>query len=117
MGIVVTIFMHWILLLSIPNLIKTRLQKHQTKLASITLLAGLWNAFWCGMQHLGEFWGNAAFVSGLLMIFTSVLLLTNWSFAKKLNRVLPRFVRIIALIALAGYAILYTYTLVLLNLE
>lgn len=117
MGIIVTIFMYWILLMSIPSPIKTGLQKHQTKLASVTLLAGVWNAFWYGVQHLGEFWGNAALVSGLLMIFTSVLLLTSWSFSQQLNRALPKFVRIVALIALAGYAVLYTSTLVLLNLE
>jgi len=37
-------------------------------IASLVLLSGLWNVLWYASQHLGEFWGNAAFVSGMLMI-------------------------------------------------
>lgn len=116
MGIVVTIFMFFILLLSVSNPLRASLSKYQTLLASITLLAGLWNAFWHGIQHLGQFWGNAAFISGLLMIFTSLLLLKAWPLMSKLNSMTPSFMRITALTALAGCSVLYTYTLILLNL-
>jgi len=37
-------------------------------IASLVLLSGLWNVLWYASQHLGEFWGNAALVSGVLMI-------------------------------------------------
>ena len=116
MGIVVTVFMFCILLLSVPTSFRTRLSKYQTILASITLLAGLWNAFWHGAQHLGEFWGNAALISGLLMTFTSLLLLKTLPLMKKLNNITPNFIRIAALTALAGCFALYTYTLIMLNI-
>ena len=37
-------------------------------IACLVLLSGLWNVLWYASQHLGEFWGNAAFISGVLMI-------------------------------------------------
>ena len=117
MGIVVTIFMIIILLLSISNPLRVHLQKYQISLAALALLAGLWNAFWHGVRHLGEMWGNAAFMSGLLMIFTSLLLLKTWPFAAKINNVTPAFVRFAALLALAIWATLYSYTLILLNIQ
>ncbi len=39
----------------------------------IFLAAGLWNVFWYAVQHMTEFWGQAALVSGILMIITRVL--------------------------------------------
>jgi len=116
MGIVVTVFMILILLLSVPNPLRAGLQKNQVIFASLALLAGLWNVLWYGSQHLGEFWGNAAFVSGLLMTFTSLLLIKTWPLVEKLNNILPAIVRIAALLALAGYTSFYAYTLILMNL-
>ena len=85
MGFVVTVSMLLILLMSVPNPLRAWLQKHQGELALWALLAGVWNFAWHGSQHLGEFWGNAAFISGLLMVLTSLLLLKveKWPSALK----------------------------------
>lgn len=38
--------------------------------AVIVLAAGCWNVLWYASQHISERWGQAALVSGLLMIIT-----------------------------------------------
>ena len=116
MGIVVTVFMILILLLSVPNPLKRTLGKAQYTLASFALLAGLWNVFWYALQFVGTFWGNAALVSGILMIITSLLLIKPLPLAAKLNAIMPMPLRVILLVSLASCASFYTYTLVLLNL-
>lgn len=127
MGIVVTVFMYLILLLSVSNPLQAWLQKYQKDLALGALLAGVWNAGWYGVQNLGEFWGNAALVSGLLMIYTSLPLLVlpdTWPAflrygllkAKKIHKRMSLYVNRIALLALLGCAIVYSHTLILLNI-
>lgn len=37
-------------------------------IAGLVFLAGCWNVFWYALQHLTEFWGIAALVSGCLML-------------------------------------------------
>jgi len=37
---------------------------------AIVFLAGAWNVFWYALQHLTEYWGVAALVSGILMMVT-----------------------------------------------
>ena len=37
-------------------------------------VAGFWNVFWYGIQHIGELWGHMALGSGALMILLSVQL-------------------------------------------
>ena len=128
MGIVVTVFMYLILLLSIPSPLRTRLRQYQKDLALGALLAGLWNVGWYGAQHLGEFWGNAAMISGLLMIYTSLPLLAvsqSWPTsvrsvllkAKAGHHHMPLFVNRVALLVLLGCAIIYSHTLILLNIS
>jgi hypothetical protein len=46
-------------------------------LASGLLIAGLWNSLWHGLRHLADFWGQAALVSGFLMIAVAILLLVE----------------------------------------
>ena len=41
----------------------------------VVFAAGLWNVFWYGAQHLTEFWGQAALVSGALMLITAMYLI------------------------------------------
>ncbi len=69
--------------------------------AFIVFAGGAWNFFWHSLQHLTEFWGMAAFVSGLLMMLTSVYIagikLPAWL----------ELVRPIGLLVLTGYALLY----------
>ena len=40
----------------------------------VLLAAGLWNTLWYGLQHLTEFWGISALISGVLMIITALSL-------------------------------------------
>ena len=127
MGIVMTIFMALALLLSVPNPARAKLKTHKDWLSSLILLAGIWNLFWYGSQHLGEFWGNMACVSGALMILASFPLLP----AKRWPA--PVGVRLLALqkkargfpqglfeLSLAGLFLcfcFYSYTLLMLNLS
>ncbi len=82
MGIVVTVFMLLGLLMASPW-VPPGLRVLRTspalvdKLACGLLLAGLWNALWHGLRHLGEFWGQAALVSGFLMVAVALLLLVE----------------------------------------
>jgi hypothetical protein len=123
MGFVVTVSMLLILLMSVPNPLQVWLQKRQGELALWALLAGVWNFAWHGSQHLGEFWGNAAFISGLLMVFTSMPLLEvdKWpstlkTMVQTYQTACPKTLHYLALFALAICAALYTYTLIQLNL-
>ena len=43
--------------------------------AWVVLAAGLWNVCWYAAQHLTEFWGIAALVSGMLMLLTAMYVL------------------------------------------
>lgn len=124
MGFVVTVSMWLILLMSVPNPLRAWLQKRQGALALWTLLAGVWNSAWHGSQHLGEFWGNAAFISGLLMVLTSLLLLKveKWpstlkTMVQTYQTVCPKTLHYLALFALAICAALYAFTLIQLNLS
>ena len=116
MGIVVTVFMILILLLSTPNPFRKRLEKAQTPIAILALLVGGWNVGWYWSQHIGEFWGNMALASGVLMIFTSLLLFTRVKFAHMLTQITPLWFKALALIVLAIFAVYYAYTIILLNL-
>ncbi|MFT5707332.1 MAG: hypothetical protein ACI9ES_001623 [Oceanospirillaceae bacterium] len=74
--------------------------------ASIVLFAGLWNVLWYASQHLGEFWGNAALVSGALMIVTASYTLLP----SKLPAVLIK-IRGLVLSALFACSFLYGFTI------
>ncbi|WP_133010902.1 hypothetical protein [Marinomonas flavescens] len=126
MGIVVAVCMWLILLLSVPNPLRGKLEKRQGMLALLSFLAGVWNFAFYGSFHLGEFWGNAAFISGFFMMFSSFPLLQadTWPAALKspiqtlqrYRQAVHNVINHLALFALAIYAALYTYALVLLNL-
>ena len=74
--------------------------------ASFVMLSGLWNVLWYASQHFGEFWGNAAFVSGLLMIITSFYLFGYKRGSSVLWKVKP-----LVLLLLLGCSVLYSYTI------
>lgn len=82
MGIVVAVFMLLGVLMASPW-VPTRLRVIRPKpnvvdtLATGLLLAGLWNSLWYGLRHMANFWGQAALVSGLLMVAVAMLLLTR----------------------------------------
>ncbi len=117
MGIVVSFTM--LLLLSVlrPSPWNGRVQDQSSTLFfSATILAALifggWNAFY-GLGHLGEFWGFAALLSGVLILLSGLVLVIERS-QGALIASLPR----IALVAaLAACFVLYTVTIVQLNLS
>jgi hypothetical protein len=75
-------------------------------IASIVMLAGLWNVLWYGAQHIGELWGNMALLSGFLMLLTSIYLFKGQNVAQFLRVIKP-----LVLISLFFCSILYGYTI------
>ena len=67
---------------------------------------GLWNIAWYGMRNLETFWGQAAIITGVVMLLASLDLTDR-------RVLLPRFIVVVALLASFG---LYAVTLVRLNL-
>ena len=127
MGIVVTVFMVLILILSIPNPIEKRLHNHRQKIFIATFLMGAWNALWYGAQNTEEFWGLAALLSGSIMMITSLPNLPlekspafikhtlGWIQSKV--KLLPQGFNEFMLLMLLACTCLYTYTLIQLNLS
>ena len=83
MGIVVTLAMLtglWVLVLS-PNSIFRKRSSDHSKMTifagSFLLIAGLWNAFWHGLQNINVFWGLAALITGLVMIASALVVLMS----------------------------------------
>ncbi|NQZ30372.1 MAG: hypothetical protein HRU06_03815 [Oceanospirillaceae bacterium] len=74
--------------------------------AIIVMLSGLWNVFWYASQHLGEFWGNAALVSGLLMILVSLYSLIPEKLPAMFISIKP-----LILLLLLGCSVLYGFTI------
>lgn len=70
------------------------------------VLLGLWNTLWYGLRHLEQFWGQAAIITGLIMLMAALDLS-----GRRLS--VPRPVIVAALFA--SFA-LYAVTLVRLNL-
>ena len=70
--------------------------------------AGIWNAFWYGLQHFSEFWGQMAFWSGLTMFVSGALCLrmSNPEFRVKIVRYIP----ILALL-LGVFGAYYSWTI------
>lgn len=75
-------------------------------IASIVMLAGLWNVLWYGAQHIGEIWGNMALLSGFLMLLISIYLFKGQNVALILRRIKP-----IVTISLFVCAFIYGYTI------
>lgn len=108
MGIVMALVM----LAGLIVILKNNRQATVTKaVALLLLLGGLWNALWYGLSHLGDFWGAAALVSGLVMIAAALFL---WlSVNGKPQKVA---FKILLACALGLSFLLYFVTLVQLNL-
>jgi len=74
--------------------------------ACVVLAAGLWNVLWYGLQHLTEFWGIAALISGVLMITTAGYVLVPSRLPAWIQRLRP-----VILFLLLGCAMLYAITI------
>ncbi|ETX12698.1 hypothetical protein MUS1_02480 [Marinomonas ushuaiensis DSM 15871] len=127
MGIVVTIFMTLILFLSVSGPVERTLKKFQYSIFLVAFLLGAWNAFWYGAQHIYDFWGMAAMISGVLMMLislsnvslenapASIKMVFGW-LQSKVNA-LPRGFKELTLLMLFGCVGIYGYTLIALNLQ
>jgi len=123
MGIVVTFAMLLALLVLLPQ-IKQRIKPEYGVFAGrFLLLAGLWNALWFGLRHLPIFWGQAALVSGLVMVLAAILILKDYKdallFSQKIassiyNLLSP--LRVVIIFVLLMSFLLYAVTLIRLNL-
>jgi hypothetical protein len=86
MGIVVAVLMGLGVLLAWPwpSEAMRRWQEKPQRVGTVTkglMLGGLWNSAWHGLRYLGDFWGQAALVSGILMMAVAVLLVVEKSTA------------------------------------
>jgi hypothetical protein len=80
-------------------------------LAIGVLTGGAWNVFWHALRHLDAFWGQAAFLSGLLMIATAGLTLWPERLPGPIRTARPAL-----LIGLLACALLYSGAILRLNL-
>ena len=126
MGIVVTIVMLFGLVVLRP----TPWRSSQTFEPNIVFVAvavvslavcGLWNFLWFGLRHLSEFWGWAAIISGLSMILSAQLIITQHIIAQhseRFNIIGTKLVKIKGIITsiLALSFILYAVTIIQLNM-
>lgn len=87
---------------------------------SVLILAGLWNMFWYGIRHLSSFWGNAAVVSGALMLLAALLVLGEKKpVAPKCLLAFSNWIKPFRLLITSGLVLsflLYAVTLIQLNL-
>ena len=76
-------------------------------IGSIAIAAGMWNALWHGLRHLGDFWGHMALGSGVLLMFLGTLLarpaIAQATWLKRL--------RSVAIVVLLAFTIHYAQTL------
>ncbi|MEH6344829.1 MAG: hypothetical protein V7785_07085 [Bermanella sp.] len=107
MGTIMTVSMLVAVLFAAYLPVLNRLAPMLRKLISAwVFLAGTWNVFWYGVQHLTEFWGIAALVSGALMLVTAAYIYNA--------DILPVFVqktRPLVLLLLVACACLYGVTI------
>ena len=127
MGIVVCICLLLGLLLFLPcgqgkpNGILLSLTRNQKMaITSLLFVVGLWNIFWYGLRHWHAFWGQAAIISGLLMVLATIILqrqldISRSSFSIKVERFVRPIKPLIVLGLFASF-LLYTITLIQLNL-
>ena len=72
----------------------------------LVMIAGLWNVFWYAVQHLTQFWGQAALVSGVLMIVTAFYIINETRVPPFLQKIRP-----LVLILLLACGLLYAITI------
>jgi hypothetical protein len=128
MGIVVAVLMGLGVLLAWPwpsEAMRRWQEKPQRSgtVATGLMLGGLWNSAWHGLRHLGDFWGQAALVSGILMMAVAVLLVVErspagWGHFAAVRAVykLIKPVSGVLVVGLLACFILYAVALVRLNL-
>jgi len=107
MGTIVTVCMLVGVIVAAPIALVTKLPLLLRKACACVVLAvGLWNVLWYGLQHLTEFWGIAALVSGVLMITTAGYVLIPSRLPGWIQKFRP-----VILLLLLGCAMLYAITI------
>tara|TARA_R110001583_G_scaffold28426_2_gene100880 strand:+ start:18222 stop:18572 length:351 start_codon:yes stop_codon:yes gene_type:complete len=110
MGTIVTVCMLIALLFTTRLPILKQIQNLPRALKrAVSLLVfviGSWNVFWYALRNINEFWGQAALVSGLLMMITSFYVLDAHRLPSALNKLRP-----LVLLILLCFAILYAITI------
>lgn len=106
MGSVVTACMFAGLIVAVPPMAKVCPRPIRLSIAVILLAAGLWNILWYASQHFREFWGLAAFCSGVLMVLTSIYIVKASWLPLFLSRAKP-----VVLLMLLSFAALYAITI------
>ncbi|WP_160062899.1 hypothetical protein [Psychromonas sp. L1A2] len=90
------------LIVALPPIAKGCPKPIRLSIGGILLAAGLWNILWYASQHFTEFWGIAAFCSGVLMVITSIYIIKASWLSLFLQRAKP-----VVLLMLLGFAALY----------
>lgn len=110
MGTIVTVCMLVGILCLIAQLAKTTANSLPgwlfRALGGIVFCAGAWNTFWHGLRNLTNFWGIAALLSGIIMMFAAVLVI-RFSNKNRDNHLQ----RVVALVLLTAFFLLYAITI------
>lgn len=128
MGIVVAVFMLLGLLMLSPwDKLSLGAKRYKPSTANFIgtglLLTGLWNSLWHGLRYIEYFWGIAGLVSGTFMVLVAIMIikqfgtniLSTLGIIKTLDGVIRPF-KILCLIGLLFSFLLYSITLIQLNL-
>jgi hypothetical protein len=94
------------LIVAVPPMAKVCPRPIRLSIAVILLAAGLWNILWYASQQFREFWGLAAFCSGVLMVLTSIYIVKASWLPLFLRRAKP-----VVLLMLLSFAALYAITI------
>ena len=110
MGTIVTASMVLALIFAIPYTLKKALQPLprwiSLPVGGLVFFAGAWNVFWYAAQHISEYWGVAALISGVLLMITAGFIVNFKRMPSLINRARP-----IVLIVLLGAMLHYGLTI------
>jgi len=94
--------------------------KHKSSiiLAVVFVIAvGLWNAVWYGVQNVPSFWGVSALLSGVFMLFAAQIIYLEMKKSSWVQHALYFDIKLVTSMVLGLYFLLYTVTIVQINLE
>jgi len=80
------------------------------------IVVGVWNAAWYGVQNIPSFWGVAALLSGVFMIFAAQIIYLEVKKSSWLQHALYFDIKLVTSMVLGLYFLLYTVTIVQINL-
>ena len=106
MGTIMASCMALAVLFSQRLLIRLVPQRLRQTVGIVVVTAGAWNVLWYSLQHLDEFWGLAALVSGVLMLITGIALINQEFLPASIQKAHG-----LLLLVLGGCALLYAYTI------